>query len=66
MALADVYDALICARVYKPAMPHEKAASIIISEKGSHFDPDVVEAFVANQAEFQAIAERFSDAAHQH
>lgn len=61
MALADVYDALISRRVYKEGMPHLKAATIIMEGKGSHFDPDIVDAFVAIQDEFQAIAARFVD-----
>ena len=61
MALADVYDALISVRAYKAAMPHEKASRIIVEGRGSHFDPDIVDAFVALQAEFEAIAARFCD-----
>ena len=61
MAVADVYDALISRRVYKEGMPHEKAVSIIIEGKGSHFDPDIVDAFVELAEEFRAVATRFSD-----
>jgi putative two-component system response regulator len=61
MAVADVYDALISRRVYKEGMPHEKAVSIIIEGKGSHFDPDIVDAFVELAEEFRAVALRFSD-----
>ena len=61
MALADVYDALICRRVYKPDMAHEQALQIIVEGRGKHFDPDVVDAFVALGDEFQAIAIRFAD-----
>jgi putative two-component system response regulator len=61
MALADVYDALISRRVYKPPFPHEKAVSIITEGRGKHFDPDVVDAFLHIQKEFRAIAERFVD-----
>jgi putative two-component system response regulator len=61
MAVADVYDALISRRVYKEGMSHEKAVSIISEGKGSHFDPDMVEAFVQLQDEFRAIAARFAD-----
>jgi putative two-component system response regulator len=61
MALADVYDALISRRVYKPAFPHEKAVEIIIEGKGKHFDPDTVDAFLAIQDEFREIAGRFAD-----
>ncbi len=61
MAVADVYDALISRRVYKEGMPHDKAIQIIIDGKGKHFDPDLVDAFVALQDEFHAIAARFHD-----
>jgi len=61
MALADVYDALISRRVYKEGMSHEQAAVILVQGSGSHFDPDIVEAFVRIQPEFQAIARRFAD-----
>jgi putative two-component system response regulator len=61
MALADVYDALISRRVYKASMVHDKAVQIIVAGKGSHFDPDIVDAFVEIQLEFQQIANRFAD-----
>ena len=62
MALADVYDALISRRVYKPAFPHDKSAAIIVEGRGQHFDPDVVDAFLAVQQQFQDISARFVDA----
>jgi len=61
MAVADVYDALISRRVYKESMPHDKAVQIIAASKGSHFDPDIVDAFMELQDEFKAIATRFAD-----
>jgi putative two-component system response regulator len=61
MAAADVYDALISRRVYKPAFPHETAISMIAAERGAHFDPDVVDALLAIRDEFQDIARRYSD-----
>jgi putative two-component system response regulator len=61
MALADVYDALISRRVYKPPFPHEKAVSIITEGSGKHFDPDVVAAFLRIERQFRAIADRFAD-----
>ena len=61
MALADVYDALISRRVYKLGMPHEKAVEIICNGKGSHFDPDVVDAFLTIQDEFIAISKQYAD-----
>lgn len=60
VALVDVYDALISKRVYKEAFAHDLAQSMIIEESGTHFDPEIVEAFVENVDEFLAIRERFS------
>jgi len=59
MALADVYDALISRRVYKEPRTHEEAAQAIVEGRGKHFDPEVVDAFVA-------IADRFREIAAQH
>ncbi len=61
MALADVYDALISRRVYKEPMDHAQALDIIRQGRGSHFDPDIVDAFLAIQEQLLAIAHRFSD-----
>jgi putative two-component system response regulator len=61
MAVADVYDALISRRVYKEGMSHEKAVAIIFEGRGTHFDPDMVDAFMQLQTEFQAIALRYAD-----
>ena len=61
MAVADVYDALISRRVYKEGMPHDKAVEIIVQGSGSHFDPDMVDGFVAIQERFRAIALEYAD-----
>ena len=61
MALADVYDALISRRVYKAPMSHEQAFKIITDGRGTHFDPDIVDAFLAIAEDFRAIERRFSD-----
>ncbi|WP_294765301.1 HD domain-containing phosphohydrolase [uncultured Rhodoferax sp.] len=61
MAVADVYDALISRRVYKPTMPHAEAVRIIAQTRGRHFDPDMVDAFLDLQDTFEAIAIAFSD-----
>ena len=61
MAVADVYDALISARVYKPAFPHEKAVAIILDGKGTHFDPAFVDAFIEVQDTFKEIAAKYTD-----
>ncbi len=62
MALADSYDALTSKRVYKSQIPHEKAVEIIIEEKGSHFDPEVVDAFLEVKENFRQIALKYADA----
>jgi CHASE2 domain-containing sensor protein len=61
MALADSYDALTSKRVYKPQIPHDKAVEIIIEEKGSHFDPEVVDAFLEVKEHFRQIALKYAD-----
>jgi len=61
MAVADVYDALISRRVYKAGMPHEQAVEIIRQGHGTHFDPDICDAFLGSAEQFHAIAERFAD-----
>jgi len=61
MAVADVYDALISKRVYKPPFPHQKAIEIILEGRGTHFDPEIVEAFVELDGTFLEIALELAD-----
>ena len=61
MALADVFDALICQRVYKPAMPHDQARQIILDGSGKHFDPDIVTAFNQAFETFTNIANTYAE-----
>jgi len=61
VAVADVYDALTSRRVYKDAYTHSVARSIIVGDAGSHFDPDIVDAFIHTEDEFLAIFDRFSE-----
>ena len=61
MARADVYDALISRRVYKPAFSHEQACAIIVKGRGSHFDPDIADAFVELAGDFLRISQRYPD-----
>jgi putative two-component system response regulator len=61
VALADVYDALTSKRVYKEPIDHAKARSVILEESGRHFDPDVVDAFLACESLFLEIQGRFAD-----
>jgi adenylate cyclase len=62
MALADVYDALVSRRSYKDAFTHDEAREYIRQHSGSQFDPDVVDAFLAREEEFLAVARRFAEA----
>ncbi len=55
VAVADVYDALRSKRPYKPAFPHWRSAEIIVGGSGTHFDPDVVNAFLSSQAEISEL-----------
>ena len=61
MAVADVYDALISKRVYKPAFSHEDAMRLMLEGRGRHFDPDVIDAMVRLETEFREIAGRYAD-----
>ena len=61
MALADVYDALISRRVYKEPFTHAQAVALILEGRGSHFDPDMVDAFMAVQEDMRQIALEFAD-----
>ncbi|MEW6761184.1 MAG: two-component system response regulator [Pseudomonadota bacterium] len=61
MAVADVYDALISRRVYKPPFSHEQSLEIMRQGRGTHFDPDVLDAFFAIEEEFARIAQEYRD-----
>ncbi|WP_117194116.1 HD-GYP domain-containing protein [Rhizobium terrae] len=63
MAIADVYDALVSERIYKPAMPHQQAVEIILKEAGQHFDPGLVDVFAKIAPRFEEIHRDFADAA---
>ena len=61
MAVADVFDALVAKRPYKDGMPVEKAIKIIIEEKGTHFDPDIVDAFLNIQDKVADVIEMYGE-----
>jgi adenylate cyclase len=61
MAIADVYDALVSYRVYKPPFSHEEAVAMILGLKGSLFDPAIVAAFLESEEQFRKIAAELSD-----
>ncbi len=56
VALADVYDAVTSHRAYRPAISHAEAREWIVSNYGAQFDPEVVEAFVAREADFAKVS----------
>ncbi len=61
MALADVFDALISPRIYKPQMSTKEARDIIAAERSHHFDPDVTDAFLNHFDDFVEIAIRIGN-----
>lgn len=61
MAVADVYDALISRRVYKPPFPHQQALEFIQAGSGQHFDPQIVDAFMQIEQQLRQIAEQYAD-----
>lgn len=61
MAAADVYDALVTARSYRPAFTHETAIELIRQGRGEHFDPDVADAVLVIEERFRAIAAELAD-----
>ncbi|WP_415898475.1 HD domain-containing phosphohydrolase [Neptuniibacter sp. QD48_11] len=61
MAVADVYDAMISRRPYKNAVDHERVTNVIVSGRGSHFDPAVVDAFLDLQDMFERISFKLED-----
>ncbi|TAK44164.1 MAG: response regulator [Betaproteobacteria bacterium] len=61
VAVADMYDVLISRRPHKPPLSHEESSEIVLSAKGTNFDPDIVDAFASVQNEFSNVAARFVD-----
>ena len=62
MALADVFDALSSRRVYKEPLAPEDVTRIIVAERGRHFDPVIVDAFLELRPAFAEVAQRFAEA----
>lgn len=58
IAIADVYDALTSERPYKKVWSHEKATEEIANGSGSHFEPELVEAFKHCEEQFKSISRR--------
>lgn len=58
VALCDVYDALRSKRRYKDDLSHEESRRIIVNERGKHFDPEIVDAFLECEAEFRLVRDQ--------
>jgi putative two-component system response regulator len=63
VALADVYDALTSKRVYKGSFSHAVARSIITEGRATHFDPDIVDAFLRCESQFVDVGRRYGEPA---
>jgi putative two-component system response regulator len=61
VAVADVFDALISERPYKPSLSTGESFAIIKSERGTHFDPDIIDAFIGIKQEVLFIVEQYKD-----
>ena len=61
LAIGDVYDALTSKRCYKVGFTHEKSKEYILQQRGKHFDPDVIDAFLASEEIFVEIRKEFPD-----
>ena len=61
VAVADVYDALVSRRCYKDARPVSEAIDILVKDKGSHFDPEVIDAFLDITDLVAAIHQKYAD-----
>nr|WP_242477099.1 HD domain-containing phosphohydrolase [Halochromatium glycolicum] len=62
VAIADVFDALTSVRPYKPAWPVAKALELLSDSRGTHFDPDLVPAFLDTLPEILKIRRRYAEA----
>ena len=58
-SVADVYDALVCNRCYKKAIPHSESVAMMVRERGAQFDPVLTDAFMQINGEFNRIAEQY-------
>src|SRR5690606_31693464 len=59
VALVDSYDAMVAERAYRKAMNHPQAVDAIVAARGQHFDPEIVDAFLAVEVEFARIAAQY-------
>jgi len=60
VALADVYDALSTTRAYKKAWDEDRVLRVIRDERGRHFDPEIVDAFLSIMPTIRSIGKRYA------
>jgi putative two-component system response regulator len=60
-AVADAFDALTTARVYKPAFEFEHAVDLMSKHRGEHFDPELLDVFLASLGDIKRIHEQYAD-----
>jgi len=58
VAIVDFFDALTMDRVYRPALPVDVALPMLLAQRGKAFDPEIVDTFMANAVELNALRER--------
>jgi putative two-component system response regulator len=63
VAIADAFDALTTARVYKPAFEFDHAVELMVTKRGLHFDPELLDVFLASLGEIRRIYEQYADKA---
>jgi len=61
VAVADVYDALVNTRIYKPAISEEQSLDMMLAESGKHFDPRILEVFFSVLPEIRRIREQVKE-----
>ena len=64
-SIADNFDALTTARVYKPAFDFEHARDLMIKERGKHFDPELLDLFLSAPEDLRRIHEQYADSSRQ-
>ena len=62
-AVADVFDALTSHRAHRPAIDPDRALDYVLSQRGRHFDPDCVDAFISDERRIRDIRVRYRDGA---
>ena len=60
-SIADAFDALTTQRVYKPAFELSHAIELMLKHRGEHFDPELLDVFIASSSEVSRIHDQYAD-----